>query len=153
MKLTGGIRAVAATEAVKGAVVLLAGTGLLALVHHDAQAWAEAVVQRLHLNPANHLPRIFVDAAAHLNDSRLRFLALLAAVYSLARFVESYGLWRQRRWAEWIGVISGAIYIPWELVELSREVSWLRLTILGVNVLIVWLLAFALWESRTRPVR
>jgi len=62
--------------------VILAGCGLLALVHHDAQAFAERLVLHLHLNPARHYPRIFIEAAAHLTDSRLRLLAGGAFGYS-----------------------------------------------------------------------
>ena len=58
-------------EAAKGAVVLLAGFGVLALVHRDVQQVAEAVVSHLHLNPARHYPRIFLDAAARVSDARL----------------------------------------------------------------------------------
>ena len=52
-----------------------------------------------HLNPAHHYPRIFIEAASHTNDSRLRSLAVLAFLYAAVRFVEAYGLWRMRVWA------------------------------------------------------
>ena len=58
-----GIRVVALFEAAKGAVVVMAGLGLLALIHRDAQAVAEEIVRHLHLNPVKHLPHIFLDAA------------------------------------------------------------------------------------------
>ncbi|HYV41511.1 MAG TPA: DUF2127 domain-containing protein [Thermoanaerobaculia bacterium] len=35
-----------------------------------------------HLNPAHHYPRIFIEAASHTNDSRLRSLAVLAFLYA-----------------------------------------------------------------------
>src|SRR5438046_1828541 len=44
------LRAVALFEAFKGALVLAAGCGLLALFHGDAQRFADALVGRLHLN-------------------------------------------------------------------------------------------------------
>ena len=76
------------------------------------QQIAEQVVGQLHLNPANRYPRIIVDAAAALTEPRLKLLAIGAAAYALVRFVEAYGLWRSRRWAEWFAAISRAIYIP-----------------------------------------
>ncbi len=57
MTSSSGIRIVAAFEAAKGVLVLLVGFGLLALVHHDAQAMAEQLVERFHLNPASRYPR------------------------------------------------------------------------------------------------
>jgi len=70
-----GLKAVAMFEALKGLLVLLAGFGLLALVHHDVQAFVERIVVHLHLNPARHYPRVFIEAAGRLTDARLWLLA------------------------------------------------------------------------------
>jgi uncharacterized membrane protein (DUF2068 family) len=67
-------------------------------------------------------------------------VATLAAAYGLVRFVEAYGLWRGRRWAEWFAAVSGGIYIPFELYELFKGVTGLSLGALVVNVFIVGLM-------------
>lgn len=146
----GTVRAVALFEAAKGTLVLLTGFGALSLIHHDAQRFAEQLVGHLHLNPAKHYPRIFIDTAAHLTDARLWMLATLAATYGLVRFVEAYGLWHGRRWAEWFAAVSGGIYIPFELYELFQGINWLSLGALVANVLIVGLMVNAL--LRNQPV-
>jgi uncharacterized membrane protein (DUF2068 family) len=99
MKLSRGIRLVALFEGAKGALILLAGFGLLALVHRDLQDVADELVRRFHLNPARHYPRIFIEAAGKTTDTRLWLLAGAALLYAVFRFVEAYGLWRERRWA------------------------------------------------------
>jgi uncharacterized membrane protein (DUF2068 family) len=91
MRSSSTVRAVALFEAAKGALVLLAGFGSLSLIDHDAQRLAEQLVGHLHLNPAKHYPRIFIDTAAHLTDARLWLVATLAAAYGLVRFVEACG--------------------------------------------------------------
>ena len=131
------VRAVALFEATKGGLVFLAGFGALSLIHHDAQPLAKKLVAHLHLNPARHYPRVFIDAAASLTDARLWLLATLAFAYGLIRFVEAYGLWRGRRWAEWFAAVSGAIYIPFEFYESLKGVTWLSLGALLANVVIV----------------
>lgn len=147
MRLLSTVRLVALFEAAKGALVLLAGFGALSLIHHHVQQLAEQLVGHLHLNPAKHYPRIFIDTAAHLTDTRLWLLAILAATYGLVRFVEAYGLWRGRRWAEWFAAVSGGIYIPFEFYELFQGVTWLSLGALVVNVLIVGLMINALLHT------
>jgi uncharacterized membrane protein (DUF2068 family) len=147
MRLSSTVRAVALVEAAKGALVLLAGFAALSLIHHDAQRLAEQLVGHLHLNAAKRYPRIFIDTAAHLTDARLWVLATLAAAYGLVRFVEAYGLWRGRRWAEWLAAVSGGIYIPFELYELFQDVTWLSLGALVVNVFIVGLMINALLRA------
>src|SRR5512135_118072 len=88
-----GVRTVAVFEGAKGALVLLTGFGLLALVHKDIHLAAEQLVRHLHLNPARHYPRIFLDAAADITDKQMLFMAISALIYSLVRFAEAIGLW------------------------------------------------------------
>jgi len=146
-----GVRSIAAFEASKGVLVLLVGFGLLHLVHRDLQTFAEKLVRLGHLNPARHYPRVFIDAASRTSDARLKALAGLAFLYSLARFVEAYGLWRMRRWAQWFAIISGGIYIPLEVFEIAAHLSALRVLALLVNVAIVaYLLYVRLTASRER---
>ena len=69
------VRLIALFEGFKGAIVLLAGSGVLALLHHDVHALAATLVTHAHLNPASHYPRIFIDAASRLDDPHLLQLA------------------------------------------------------------------------------
>ena len=148
MKLARGIRLVALFEGVKGALILLAGFGLLALVRRDLQDVADELVRRFHLNPARHYPRIFIEAAGKTTDTRLWLLAGAALLYAAFRFVEAYGLWRERRWAGWFAAVTGAIYVPLEVLALLRSITWVKLTTLTVNLGIVAFMTWTLWRSR-----
>jgi uncharacterized membrane protein (DUF2068 family) len=148
MRLTGGVRAIAILEATKGLLVVVAGFALLATFHAGAQQVVEELVSHLHLNPAKTTPRIFIQLIDDLFNQQLWLLAALAGVYSTARFIEAYGLWRGRRWAEWFAVASGGIYVPFEIYELFRGVSGLKLATLFVNLGIVAYMALVLWASK-----
>lgn len=128
-----GVRAIAMFEAAKGALVLIAGGGMLALLHRDLQVIAERVVRLAHLNPARKYPHIFLDAAARIDDAHLLWLAAAATLYATIRFVEAYGLWRGRGWAEWMAILSGGVYLPIEIYELARRPGALRLLVLIFN--------------------
>ncbi len=143
-----GLRIVAMFEAAKGAVVILAGLGLLALIHHDIQKVAENIVRHLHLKPAMHFPRIFIDAAAAATNGRLWVLALTAMLYAIIRFVEAYGLWRKQVWAEWFGILSGGLYLPVEIYELTVSVSVVKVCILIVNIVVVGWLSWIRWKAK-----
>ena len=91
------------------------------LFEHDLQTIAERLVRLGHLNPARHYTRVFIAAASQTSDARLKTLAGLAFLYSIVRFVEAYGLWRMRTWAEWFAIISGGIYIPLEVFEIAAH--------------------------------
>jgi uncharacterized membrane protein (DUF2068 family) len=132
-----GLRTVAAFEAAKGLLVMATGLGLLSLLHHDVQRVAESIVRHLHLNPARHYPRVFIEAAARVTDTRLWLLASGAFVYAVVRGVEACGLWRARGWAQWFAILSGALYLPVEVYALIRDATALKGGVLLINVGIV----------------
>jgi len=145
-----GLRVVSLFEAAKGLLVLLAGFGLLEFVHKDLHLAAELLVRRFHLNPASGYPRIFLDLAGHTTDAQLWLMALSALVYATVRFIEAYGLWRGRRWAEWFGLLSGGIYVPIELYEIAHGVTWPKTVLLIVNTGVVGYLSFVVYRDRTK---
>jgi uncharacterized membrane protein (DUF2068 family) len=147
---SAAIRTVALFEAFKGAVVLMAGSGLLSLMHKDVHAAAARLIHHLHLNPAWRYPQIFLDAASNVHDSRLMWLAVGAGAYAFVRFVEAYGLFGQKAWAEVLAAVSGAIYVPFELAALVRRPSWHGALFLALNLLVVALMIAALLQRRKR---
>jgi len=146
------VRTVAVFEAVKGAIVLLAGFGVLSLLHHNLRALASALVGWLHLDPERHFARVFIETASQLTDKGLWLIAGFGFVYAAFRFTEAYGLWRARAWAEWLAVVSGTIYLPVELYELAQRFTWIRITALVANLAVVLLMGNLLWQNR-RPAK
>lgn len=149
MRLTQGLRAVAALEAAKGMVVLSTGCGLFALVHRNVQHLAEQLVAHAHLNPASRTPRVFIEFAGQLDDARLLQLAAAALAYSAVRMVEAYGLWHGRAWAEVLAAAGGAVYLPFELAEMIRRPGLLSAGLLALNLGIVAFMVYSL--RRRRP--
>lgn len=136
-------------EALKGAIVLCAGFGVLSLLHRDLERLAISLVTRLHIDPGAHYAGIFIEAAAHTTDTRLLGVAALALVYSVLRLCEAYGLWFDHRWGLWFGVASGAIYLPVELYELWHKPGLIKVGALVVNLaVIVYLVLRLRKESR-----
>ena len=144
------LRAVASLELAKGLAVLLAGFGVLSLMHKDVWGIADSLLFLLRINPDRHYARIFLDWADRVTDTNLLSIAMVALAYSLLRFVESYGLWRERAWAEWLALVSGALYVPFELWDLIHKVTWIRVMILLVNLLVVAYMAYLRTGDRKR---
>ena len=69
------LRAVATIEFVKGLVVLLAGFGVLSLVHRDAWDAAESFLEWLHVSPDAHYAQVFLNLADQVTDSKLWLVA------------------------------------------------------------------------------
>jgi uncharacterized membrane protein (DUF2068 family) len=140
-------------EFFKGLVVLLAGFGVLSLVHRDVWDVAESFLEWLNVDPDTRYAKVFLNLADQVTDTKLWAVALVAAAYSSLRFIEAYGLWGEKAWAEWLALISGAIYLPFEVYELARRPDWIRLTILVVNLAVVLFMAYLRIQARTRVER
>jgi len=139
-----GVRLVALLEAGKGAVVLVAGFGVLDALHIGTARLFDQLAGHMHLNLAKGTPRVFAELANHTSDAELRMLAAAAFAYVAVRATEAYGLWNRRRWAEWFSVASGLVYLPFELVELARGASALKLALLLANLAVVVYMASVL---------
>ena len=109
---------------------------------------AEHLLQRLHLNPAHHYPRIFLEASGAVTTTKLWLLCLGAAAYATIRFVEAYGLWRERTWAEWFAVVSASLYLPFELFEIAEQVTPTKIALITINLVIIFYLARMLFKNR-----
>ncbi|MFM7025505.1 MAG: DUF2127 domain-containing protein [Limnohabitans sp.] len=144
----GALRSIALFEAFKGLAALLLGVGLVELLHHDLRHLVLELVGHFGLDVAQPFPALLLRCVDVLNNTPLASLELLLGTYLAIRLTEAYGLWRQEAWAEWLGALSGGLYIPFELQHLWHEPSALSAGVLTVNALIVGFLAAQLWRRR-----
>lgn len=146
-----GLEAVAIFEAIKGIAVLAAGFGILTLLNKDASEIAEHWVRKLHMDPSGHLSRVFLEAADKVTDAKLWAAAAGALAYSTVRFVEAYGLWNARVWAEWFALLSGCLYLPWEIYEVAVHPSPIKYGLFATNLVVVLYMLYVRVEA-SRPV-
>lgn len=144
MQRFNGFKLVALFEGLKAALMFLVGLGCASLLHRDVHALVIRSLEFLHCNPASRFPQLFLRATSQLTDGWLGLLAFAAIADSAIRFAEAYGLWSQRRWAEWLAVVSGCVYLPFEVYELTEGGNLLKLSALALNIAIIAYLGRAL---------
>jgi|ERR1700676_3854738 uncharacterized membrane protein (DUF2068 family) len=139
------LRAVASLEVTKGMIVLLAACGVLLLMYRE-DPWdiADGLLRLLHISPDHHFAQVFLDWADSLTIARIWAVAAAGLSYSVLRFIEAYGLWYARAWAEWIALISGTLYLPFEIYNLVHKQSLFHISVFLVNVAIVLYMIYAL---------
>jgi uncharacterized membrane protein (DUF2068 family) len=143
-----GLRAVAAFEAAKGIAVLVLGIVLVA-VHSHVEEVAENLLYNLHIDFDHRFGHMVLSAASTINSARWWAIGAAVGTYSSVRFIEAWGLWNRRVWAEWFALLSGAMYLPWELLKVVERADWERVAVLVINVLIVaYMAAIRISESR-----
>jgi uncharacterized membrane protein (DUF2068 family) len=92
----------------------------------------------------------------HLDDvgswhlETIRLLLVVAVGYAVLEGIEAWGLWNERRWAEYLTVLATASLLPLELHELTERITVLRVLMLVVNLaVLVWLV----WAKRLFGLR
>jgi len=143
-----GLRAVAVFEAVKGLLVLALAVALIA-VHDHIEDLAEDLLYNLHVDFDRSWAQAFMKGAGSLSDARIWTVLTIAFSYVAVRFVEAWGLWRRRVWAEWFALLSGALYLPLEILKVVEKATWERIAVLAINLVIVSYMA----EIRIREAR
>jgi len=139
------LRAVASLELGKGLIVLLAACGVLLLVRRE-DPWdiADSLLKLLHISPDHHFAQVFLDWADSLTETKVWAVAGVAVGYSLLRFVEAYGLWYARAWAEWIALVSGTLYLPFEIYKLVHHPNAFHVAVFLINVAVVVYMVYEL---------
>jgi len=144
-----GLRTVAIIEATKGVLVLLAAFGFFEIIRHniDLDAVAGNLLYFFHVNSNLRISHVVMRLAGRMMDTDVLTVLTIATVYSSLRFIEAYGLWRQRVWAEWLAIVSGAIYLPYELYKLVQRPTAIHWAILLINIVVVAYIAWVRWDD------
>lgn len=137
-----GLRGVAIFEAAKGALALFLGVVLLTVRHKDMERIAGHALGVMHVNPDRRFYHDIMQAAGRVTTHGIWLFIFGVVVYAMVRFVEAGGLWREREWAEWFALLSGSMYLPWEIFELVRRRNAVTWIIFILNVVIV---LYLLW--------
>ncbi len=140
------LRIVAVIDLAKGLVILAIAFGLLSAHSNVLENGGVSLLRLLDIDPTLGLARRFL-ALLHAADSEHGLLVLAAVAYAALRFVESYGLWFMRNWARWLGIVSCALYVPFELYYLFRTPNLTSVSVLGINLVVLWLL----WPRGRNP--
>lgn len=85
-----------------------------------------------------------LDRVVGLDPKTLRILLVSAVIYAVVEGVEAVGLWRGRRWAEYLTAVATAGFLPLEVDELIKKVSVGRVLALVANVAV---LVYLVWKK------
>jgi uncharacterized membrane protein (DUF2068 family) len=122
--------------------------GLLSLLHHDLHHLAVEWMDHLGLSPHHGVAAWVLQAVDRINATPVRTLELVGSAYTAARWLEAWGLWQDKAWGEWLGVLSCGLYLPLELMHLLHSPSWQAGLVLLVNLGLIAVLALRLRQRR-----
>ena len=128
---------IAAERAFRTIVLLAVG---LVLVSHPHANWASEIAhlaQRLGLDPKGNWIQKIIDKVSKINANQDVVFGLVALAYGTLEGAEAYGLWRRRRWGEWLTVVATSLLFIPEVWELTKSTTLLKVGALLVNIAVV----------------
>jgi uncharacterized membrane protein (DUF2068 family) len=132
-----GLLVIAVFRLAKAAALVVAALGTLKLLDRSTAAqfneWLSAI-------PFVESHARLQEAAAKIATAQPRHLEIVASValaYAALFAVEGIGLWKQRVWAEYLTIVATTSFIPFEVYEITRRFTLIRLAVLLANAAIV----------------
>jgi uncharacterized membrane protein (DUF2068 family) len=137
-----GFEVIGTYKLISGLVALALGIWSLCFLEHDPERGLERVVLRLGLDPQNHAIHRAISALTGVDRKHLRAIEAGTFLYALLHLIEGIGLIRGRDWAGYLVVIATSSLIPFEIFEIARKTSLLRIFLLVLNVgIVIYLIA------------
>lgn len=139
---------IAAERAFRAVVLLILG---IALVTHPHANWAKDisdVARHLGLDPNGNGIHKVLDKIRRISPREEVFFGVVALGYAVLEGAEAYGLFRRRRWGEWLTVIATSLLLIPETWEIIKRPTVLKVGGLIVNLAIV---AYLVWRLRREP--
>jgi uncharacterized membrane protein (DUF2068 family) len=146
------LRFLALERAVRGAFIVLVAWAVwrfsnsqdsVRKLFEDSLSVFKPVAEHFHYD-LDHSP--VVDTIRKTFDykhSTLLIVAIALLAYALIEIVEAFGLWRGKRWAEYLTVVATAAFLPLEIYELTEKISWIKIITLALNILAVFYILLA----------
>jgi uncharacterized membrane protein (DUF2068 family) len=131
----------------EGLIFVLLGLGVVRLLHRDIGDVLLRAAMALRLDPESHFVNILLDKVELLTPHKMRLISEGIFLKAGLDFVEGIGLAMEKTWAEWLTIGLTASFLPWEIFELARHFTWVKVGITLVNLLV---LIYLLWVQRLR---
>ncbi len=145
---SGGLLAIAIFKLLKSAFFFAMGIGAFHLMHRDISEAALRLATDLHFDPEWRITSLLLEKATLIDPQRLREIGFATFAYSAIALTEGVGLMLEKVWAEYLTLSLTVMFLPWELYELARRPSGMRLGLLVINLAVLWYLLWLIDRKR-----
>jgi uncharacterized membrane protein (DUF2068 family) len=143
-----GLVAIAVFKLFKGVTLIALGLGAFRLLNPETVHRLTNWLLHFSLTTGQRFIDKTIDLLSNLTRGHAAALGLGAILYGSLFTVEGVGLWKGKRWAEYLTVIATSALIPFEVYELARRLTMVRVSALVVNVAAVIYLVYRLRHPR-----
>jgi uncharacterized membrane protein (DUF2068 family) len=127
------------------------GIGAHRLLHKDIADQIVLLSHHLRFNPESRLVNFILEKASLINDPVLRRIGFVAFCYAAVTLTEGIGLYLEQAWGEFLTLAITASFLPFEMIEVVRRLTWIRVGLLSINILVfIYLLQVIVDRARRR---
>jgi uncharacterized membrane protein (DUF2068 family) len=120
------------------------GMGAIHLLHKDIADEVRRLAEALRFDTEGRFVSLIMDKADLIDPHRLRLISVGTFGYSALALAEGVGLLMEKTWAEYLTLLLTISFLPWEVYELARRPDWFRLSLLLINLGVLWYLVWLL---------
>jgi len=131
---------IAAFKLIQALLFVAVGVGALRLVGKDVGDELQRMVDHLRFNPESRFVNFLLEKADIIDDHMLRRIGAVVFIYAGVDLIEGIGLYLEKAWAEYLTLAITASFLPFEIYEIFRRVTWIRVSLLVLNALIFFYL-------------
>jgi uncharacterized membrane protein (DUF2068 family) len=144
---------IAAFKLSQALLFVAVGVGAFRLLHKDIGDLLTHLVEHLRFNPESRFVNFILDKSSLVTDRLLRRIGEVGFIYAGLDLIEGTGLYLEKVWAEYLTLVITGSFLPWEIFEVLRRVTWIRSGLLAVNALVFfYLLKIVIERGRERRV-
>ncbi len=140
-KSEGYLKLIILYKTVMGVSELVFSVVLLRLLDRDLSVLVTGVADLFGLNTDGQIISYLTEQAMALGNGAVLASLMVLVTFGVLNLIESYGLHNRMRWAEWLTVIGTGALIPYEVYEIFKSFSAIKVLVLIINCLIVYFLA------------
>ncbi len=146
--------AIGVLKLLKAILFVSMGFGVIRLLHKDVGDVLLRLTTAFRFDPENHFVNVLLEKAALLSPNRLREISFAMFLYAGLDVIEGTGLVLEKVWAEYFTLILTGSFLPWELYEIIRHVTVLKIVLSLLNLAVfVYLLNVVNEKVRARRGR
>jgi uncharacterized membrane protein (DUF2068 family) len=128
----------------KGALFIALSIGMTRLIDKDIDDLFLDLIAKLHIDAEHRFIQNILARLSLVTNHTLHELIMVSFLFAALLFIEAFGLLWGKVWAEYMAIVETSLFIPFEIYEIARHATMMKVTILSVNTVIVAYLILAI---------
>ena len=138
---------IGAFKILEGTLFVLLGLGVIRLLHRDIGDLLLRAALALRLDTESRFVNLLLEQVQLLTPHKMRLISVGIFLKAGLDYLEGIGLVLEKTWAEWLTIGLTASFLPWEIFEIVRHFTWVKVGITLLNVLV---LIYLVWVQQLR---